>query len=154
EPPPQLLHTLAAWLKEAGGDPEPTLRAAQRRRPWDFWLNNALAGMLWRDNPGESVGFYRAALVARPRVSMLYTNMADALRRQKRDVEAIAAARRAIELDPKNSAAYNNLGSALQSLGKLGEAIAALRRAIELDPKGFPAHYNLGSTLLSHGESG
>jgi tetratricopeptide (TPR) repeat protein len=154
EPPAQLLHTLAAWLKQAGGDPEPLLRAAQQRRPWDFWLNYALAHVLLKDNPGESVGFYRAALVARRQSSVVYVNMSNALRRQGREGEGLAALRKAIELDPKGSAAYGNLGNALRSLGRPEEAVAAYRKAIELDPKESPNTYiGLGNALDDLGRS-
>jgi serine/threonine protein kinase/Flp pilus assembly protein TadD len=151
EPPPQLLHTLAAWLKAAGGEPEPLLRAAQQRRPGDFWLNRTLALMLWDDHPGESVGFFRAALVARPQNAAVYADMGAALRRQGRKGEAIAALRKAVELNPKDGRAHISLVLALAAAGAREEAIAACRTAIALNPKDSFPHNNLGRAWLALG---
>jgi tetratricopeptide (TPR) repeat protein len=154
EPPPQLLHTLAVWFKEAGGDPEPLLRAAQQRRPWDFWLNLALASALREGNPGESLGFLRAALVTRPQSPEVYHILGDALRHQGRKGEALAAYRKATEFDPTGANPYDylGLGNALQDLGRSEEAVAAYRRAIALDPKRARPYHGLGNALRSLGK--
>ena len=66
ESSPQLLTTLGVLLKHAGGNPEPLLRAALRRRPGDFWLNCELGRLLVYAKPAEAAGFFRAALAVRP----------------------------------------------------------------------------------------
>jgi serine/threonine protein kinase/Flp pilus assembly protein TadD len=144
EQPPHLLHTLAVWLYRAGGNPVPLLRAAQQRRPWDFWLNYTLACALLVGNPEESVGFFRAALVARPQNHWIYHILAETLYLQGKKGEAIAALRKATELDPKSAASFCNLGLILNQLGRTDEAIAALRKATELDPGDTRAFWGLG----------
>jgi serine/threonine-protein kinase len=151
EQPPHLLHMLAVWLKEARGDPEPLLRAAQQRRPADVWLNCALAGALLDRNPGESVGFIRAALAKRPQSSRVHFLLGDALRRQGKNRESLASYYKSIELDPKGIPALNNLAIVLNSLGRPVEALAVLRKATELGPTSGAPYFNLGRTLKELG---
>jgi serine/threonine protein kinase/Tfp pilus assembly protein PilF len=154
-PPPQLLRTLAVWLREAGGHPEPLLRAAQQRRPGDFWLNFALASVLRDSSPAESVGFCRAALVTRPRSSRLYSCLALALRAQGKKGEALAAFRKAAELQPDGILPLCSLGQFLYELGRTDEALAALRKATGLVPRGAdPSDYlGLGNALHVLGQT-
>jgi tetratricopeptide (TPR) repeat protein len=148
-----LVYTLAVWLKQAGGDPEPLLRDTQRRRPWDFWPNYALAAALIGGKPGEAVGFFRAALVTRPQSPQVYDGLGHALLRQNRKSDALEAWRKAAELGPKSAAAFHNLGLLLLELGRPDESIAAYRRAIALEPKSTRAHFGLGSALHALGKT-
>jgi tetratricopeptide (TPR) repeat protein len=152
--PPQLLMTLAAMLEEVRGDPAPLLRAVQRQRPGDFWLNYALGTVLLETRPAESVGFLRAALVMRPGDGRVAFDLGWALAKAGEPGEALAAYHRSIALDPKGAAAHYGLGNALLDLGRPGDAITAYHRSIALDPKGAPAHYGLGSALLDLGRPG
>jgi serine/threonine-protein kinase len=150
--PPQLFLTLAALLKEVKGDPEPLLRAAQRRRPADFWLNFALALVLSEDKPQESVGFCRAALVMRPRASYLYHNLAIALENADAREEAIDVMRTAVELDPKVPTARENLiRLEITNADTLEEVMTVFRRAVELDPRNPTTHSNLAGAGVTSG---
>jgi serine/threonine protein kinase/Flp pilus assembly protein TadD len=153
EQPPQLLLNLAALLEEVGGDAAPLLRAVQRRRPGDFWLNFALARVLRETRPAEAAGFARAALVLRPRDAVATADLGWPLWRADQLEEALAVFRRAIELDPKLASAHTGLGNALRDLRRPGEALAAYRRAIELDSKTATAHHGLGNALRALGRT-
>jgi serine/threonine protein kinase len=111
--PPQLLTTLGVLLKQAGGDAEPLLRAAQRRRPTDFWLNYELGRMLTEVKPWDAIGFYRAALALRPQTSSIYYNLGLALVSARDWQEAMESYRQAIAIDPNLSAAPTRLGDLL-----------------------------------------
>lgn len=149
--PPHLLTTLSVLIAEAGGDPEPLLRAAQRRHPGDFWLNFELARLLRPRKPAEALGFCRAALVVRPRSAGVYNLLGLTLWEDRRLEEAGEAFRRALELDPRLSAAHTNLGLVLSAEGRTAEAIAAHRRATEIDPGGGLGYANLAEVLESEG---
>jgi serine/threonine protein kinase/Flp pilus assembly protein TadD len=153
EQPPHLLHTLAVLLTEAGGDPEPLLRAAQQRRPGDFWLNYALASALMNDNRKDSIGFFRAALVTRPQCAFVYHTLGDVLHLEGKRGEALAALLKAIELDPKWAASYCHLGLILNELGRTDEANAALGKATRLEPGGTPAFCGLSVEKNQTGRS-
>jgi serine/threonine protein kinase/tetratricopeptide (TPR) repeat protein len=149
---PPLLVVLARALDLEGADPEPVLRAAQRLRPGNFWLNWHLGDVLRaRNKPGEAAGFYRAAMAVRPESSAVYNSLGLALKRQGRFDQAIDAYRKAVELEPRAAAPRVNLGLALQVKGRLVDAVAEYRKAIELDPSGALAHEALGEALLQEG---
>jgi serine/threonine protein kinase len=111
--PPQLLTTLGVWLKQAGGDAEPLLRAAQRRRPTDFWLNYELGRMLAEAKPWDAIGFYRAALALRPQTGSIYGNLGLAQVSAGDWEEARESYRQAISIDPEPAAAQTRLGHLL-----------------------------------------
>ncbi len=149
--PPQVLAGLAARLRRAGGDPVPVLRAAQRLHPDDFWINYYLGWALTaRSSPAdaaEAVGYFRAALVRRPRSAVVQNELGRALH-GKGDLDgALDAYRRGIDLDPTAAHLHVNLGNALKRKGKLDDAAAAYREAIDLAPDLALAHYNLGVVL-------
>jgi serine/threonine protein kinase/Flp pilus assembly protein TadD len=148
---PRVLSALSLLLKDAGGDPEALLRAAQQHEPDGFWINLTLGNELSSIKPDDAVGFYRAALAKRPRAAWVWNNLGLALGRLGRLDEAGAAYRKAIEIHPDGSAAYSNLGTILQGQGRHEAAAALFRKAIELDPGGAPAHNNLGLSLKSLG---
>src|SRR5262249_4908809 len=110
---PQLLAVAGIRLMMMGGDPEAFLTAAQQQHPGDFWLNFALASSLTEAKPAEAVGYYRAALAARPGTPVVYNNLAVALQAQGQLAEAIVAYRKAAEFNPRDAEAHYNLGQAL-----------------------------------------
>jgi serine/threonine-protein kinase len=143
---------LAMRLHRLGGDAEALLRAAQGRRPADFWLNFLLGSALSNSKRfGESAGFYRVALAVRPDAAAVRNNLGIALAEQGKLVEAVLEYRRAIALSPKDFKVRINLGNALARQGKPSEAAAEYRRAIALDPKLAAAHYCLGYALAKQG---
>ena len=111
--PPQLLTTLGVLLKQAGGDAEPLLRAAQRHRPTDFWLNYELGRMLTEVKPWDAIGFYRAALALRPEIGSIYYNLGLAMVSARGRHEAMESYQQAITIDPALSAAPTRLGDLL-----------------------------------------
>jgi serine/threonine protein kinase/Flp pilus assembly protein TadD len=139
EQPPQLLMKLAALLEEVGGDPVPLLRAVQRRRPGDFWLNSALGKVLLETRPAESVGFWRAALGLRPKDPVTTFDLGWALEKAGEPEEALAVHLRALALDPEGALAHHGMGTALLSQGRPEDAVAAYDRAIALDRNDHPA---------------
>jgi tetratricopeptide (TPR) repeat protein len=153
-PSPQLLVALGRCVRMRGGDAVPLLRAAQARHPGDFWLNFALGNALLKSRPEEAVGYYRAALAARPEASAVYTNLGAALHDLGRPDEAIDACRRAVELGPKDATTHYNLGVALAERGRLDDAIPELRMAVVLDPRDPSPHIRLGIALHDKGRFG
>ena len=143
-PPTPLLTLLAKKLGQQDGKADPLLRAAQERRPDDFWLNYALGEALRERKPAEAVGFYRAALATRPTVAAVHLEVGAALGRLGQGDEAIRACRKAVELEPMQDQYHYFLGMCLQDEGRLDEAVAEYRRVIELDPKWSGSHHQLG----------
>ncbi|MFO0892368.1 MAG: tetratricopeptide repeat protein [Isosphaeraceae bacterium] len=130
------------------------LRDALRRHPDDFWLNTDLGLHLQNvrpPQPGEAVGYLRAALALRPDSPGAWVNLGAALNAAGRPDEALAADEQAIRLKPDYAGAHNNRGTALLNQGKLDAAIAAFREAIRLKPDYFLAHYNLAKALFENG---
>ncbi|WP_422927948.1 protein kinase domain-containing protein [Singulisphaera sp. PoT] len=150
-PSPQLLSTLGVLLQEAGGNPEPLLRAAQQRRPADFWLNFELGMLLRSTKPREAVGYARAALVARPESGMVHNLLGMALWADRRPGEAKLAFQDAIRLDSETAAPYANLGAILTNEGRLQEALDACKEAVKLDPRGAIGFENLGNVYANLG---
>jgi serine/threonine protein kinase/Flp pilus assembly protein TadD len=148
---PHVLLTLGLLLKDAGGNPEPLLRAAQQHEPDGFWIIFTLGDVLNSSKPADAVAFYRPALVKRPRASAVWNNLGLALKRLKRRDEAAAAFRSAIEIDPRGVTAYANLGLILQDEGRHEAAVALLRKTIELDPGAAAPYSALGMALNSLG---
>jgi len=99
-----------------------------------------LLGELWFENRREQPADAKA----------LFT-FGNALSRQGKLEEAIAAYREAIRIKP-DSATHLNLGTALQTRGKLEEAVTEFRTAIRIKPNYARAHYNLGNALRNQGK--
>jgi eukaryotic-like serine/threonine-protein kinase len=123
------------------------VRLAQERRPSDFWTNCALGEMLYRDRPADAVGYYRAALAARPRNSMIHDWIGLCLYAQNDLTGATRAYRQAIALDAKNAKAHNNLAAAQRAQNDLPGALASLKAAIAADANNAHPHYNLANLL-------
>jgi serine/threonine-protein kinase len=149
---PQLLSALGLALQASEADPVPLWKAAQERHPADFWLNFHLANALRELEPEAAVGYYRAALAARPHTNAVHNNLGNVLKATGGVDEAIRHYRQATDIDPGYAKAHYNLGNALKAKDEVGEAIQHLRKSIELDPGFAPAHYNLGNLLYAKGE--
>jgi tetratricopeptide (TPR) repeat protein len=130
------------------------LEAGQRLYPGDFWVNHELAWWLLHQKPsrpGEAVGYYRAALAARPDSPGTYVNLGNALRAQGRPKEAEAEYRAALRLAPDYPQAHICLGVVLLNQGRRKEAEAEYREALRLKPDDPLAHSNLGVALWEQG---
>jgi Flp pilus assembly protein TadD len=163
ELPPQLLKSLEKLpSRHQLPDSEALLRAAQRRRPDDFWINFHLANFLMQHGkPDRAVGFYRAALTRRPRNVSVHNNLSVVLRQTGQLEESLAACERAAELDPTHAGVQMSRGNTLRFLGRLDEAEAAYRRAVALalpevkrDSRfAARAHNNHGAALAMQGRT-
>jgi tetratricopeptide (TPR) repeat protein len=125
------------------------LRAAQERRPGEFWLNFMLAlavfdrALLAQADPAEyeeAVRFASAALAQRPDNARALLLLADCLSARGRPEEALVTYRRALEVAPEWPWAYLGLGNLLSQKRQVEEAAAAFRKAITLDPASALAH--------------
>ena len=79
----------------------------------------------------------RAELADRPGDPDYLLMLGDALGREGRTDEAIAAYRQVLEQRPSNPTAHYAIGSLLLAAGKKDEAIAAWRKGLEADPMNF-----------------
>jgi tetratricopeptide (TPR) repeat protein len=137
EQPVELLLVVAGLLEAVGGDAEQFLRRVQFAHPHDYWVNFALAEEL---GTGESaIGFYRAALAARPHAVAIWVNLGILL--VASDLEAaLAHWNRAIELDPESPVARLNIAIALFNRGRFAEAVEMADSALVRTALDDPAH--------------
>ncbi len=149
---PQLLELLAILLDNDLPLKQAWLRQARDRFPADFWLNFQLANALQKSDPVEAAGFYRVALTLRPDNSVVFNNLGNALKAQKKLPEAVAAYHKAVALDPQYMHAYINLAQALVEQGRFPEAVAAYHKAIAAGPQFALNYVYLGHALLEHGK--
>jgi serine/threonine-protein kinase len=147
----QLLVALGRRLQATGGDATAFLARVHRVHPADFWANIELGNSLSKREPGEAVGYYRAALALRPGAVAVFNNLGVALYAQGRLDEAIDHYQQALLIDLKLAPAHCGLGAALKAQGRLDEAIDHYQQALLIDLKLAPAHYNLGIALNAKG---
>ena len=93
-------------------------------------------------NPGVAqesleVESIRAELAERPDDPDYLLMLADALGREGRSEEAIAAYRRVLQFRPAHPTAHYAIGSLLLAAGKKEGAVAAWRKGLEADPMNF-----------------
>jgi eukaryotic-like serine/threonine-protein kinase len=147
-----LLLALGERLKAVGGDARTFLKRVQKEHPADFWVNLILGNALvFRREPAEASGYYRAALGSRPRAAVGYCAVGDTLRLQKSLEEATEYYQKALQLDPKYARAHSNLGLTLQAQNRLDEALPYYQHAVRLDPNYAWAHHNLADALRLKG---
>ena len=134
------------------GRREQILRAAHVRRPNDLTLLITL-GQLYppsvRERVAERVGWYRAAVAARPGSLVAWNNLGVALGAAGDPAGAEAAFREILRLDPNAPRAHGNLGNVLLGRGELDGAEAEFREAVRLDPAQAVFHNGLGMALLN-----
>ncbi len=142
---PQTLAVLAGSLWK-NDDRAMLLRKALTYHPRDFWLLNALGHV--STDPMEKVGCGRAALAIRPLSSVAHSQLAFALRHDKKNTaEAGKHFRKAIEISPDYAWGHFGLGNALHDQNDLEGAIKHLRIALDIDPNLARVHYNLAQCL-------
>jgi tetratricopeptide (TPR) repeat protein len=158
--PPALLVRLGQGLSAAGAPAEAValLKAAQRRRPGDFWINLELAGLYSRQPAGaeDAVRFATAALALRPDSPEARLSLGAVLLARGKADEAAEQVREAIRLKPDLEGAHTLLGDILRALGRADEALDAYRKALSLDGPGsnasFRARLGLGNVLAEKGK--
>jgi serine/threonine-protein kinase len=148
---PQLVSALASLLRENDAAVG-LLRRALARHADDFWLNFQMGNALYEREPGEAVGYYRAALALRPNTPAVHSNLGVALDRQGKVEEARAEYARAMSLDPAHPHPANNLGASLLGQKKWQEAEEAFRKAIALGSEAPQSHHGLGEALRGQGK--
>jgi len=104
----------------------------------DVALLHAEAGHLDR-----TVEHFAQTVRVRPDSPAGHYNLGNALFRQGRRAEAIAALRKALALEPDYALAHDGLGVALYAQGQIAEAIEHYQRALELDPRNSDARHHL-----------
>jgi serine/threonine protein kinase/tetratricopeptide (TPR) repeat protein len=158
--PPATVAMVASELDEAGqwAAAEKLLRAAQERKPGDFWLNHLLGHVLSNQGPSrveEALRYWTAALALRSDSPGVYLNLGGALH-DKGDVDgAIRSYQAALRINPRYAQAHFNLGNALRDKGQVEEAIAEYREALGSKqdfPEAYKAHHNLGVALRAKGQ--
>ncbi len=92
-------------------------------------------------------------LALNPSDAMASYQLGDALLRQNRGDEAIAALQRSLWLNPFYSGPYILLGRAYMKKDQPATAEGMLRRAIEYDPNNRAAHYLLAQLLQQLGRA-
>ena len=151
--PVSLLLAFGERLKAAGCDATVFLRRVQKEHPADFRANMDLGDALFRAEPVEAAGYYRAALASRPEAAVAYTALADSLRFQNKRDEAIGFYRQALKIDPNYARGQTNLANFLKDGGQIEEAIECYRKALEIDPNYAWAHLDLANALRDAGRS-
>ena len=122
--------------------------------PQLVFAQNSVQQLFKQGETAESVGdnsqaetIWRKVLQVEPNNGKAYNNLGNALRRQGKLPEALAAHQKALQLNLKDAEAYVGIGNVLNAQGKPDEAVAAYRKAIEFDPKYAIAYNNLGIAL-------
>jgi superkiller protein 3 len=98
--------------------------------------NNSQAETIWRE-----------ILRVEPNNGKAYNNLGNALRRQGKLAEALAAHQKALQLNHNDAEAYVGIGNVLNAQGKPEEALASHKKAIQLNPKLAIAYNGLGNAL-------
>jgi tetratricopeptide (TPR) repeat protein len=115
---------------DTGREFEASLAAAVRLAPEDGWtLNLAGRAELAATNPAKAEAYFAAAEAALPASPEPAVNRSEALMRQGRLEDALAALSRHAESD---AAAANQKGNVLAAMGRLEDAVAAYREAVAL----------------------
>jgi protein O-mannosyl-transferase len=99
----------------------------------------------------EAVKEYREAIRIRPDVSLAWTGLGAALRRQGDPAGARAALERALRQSPDLAAAHMQLAALYEEQGALGPAVGHLARVITLEPTHAQAWQGLASILTRPG---
>ena len=122
--------------------------------PQLVFAQNSVQQLFKQGETAESVGdnsqaetIWRKVLQVEPNNGKAYNNLGNALRRQGKLPEALAAHQKALQLNLKDAEAYVGIGNVLNAQGKPDEAVAAYRKAIEFDPKYAKAYNSLGNVL-------
>src|SRR5262249_1062339 len=172
--PPAILVAAADILSGAAPNAAvDLLRKAQVQHPADVRINMTLADKLGSDRQShdESMGFYRAALAARPEDPIIYKALARHFRGGSQDNEAVAVYRQLIRLRSADVSDFIDFalllmtkkvyiygpagragGYATKNDRDLDGAIAVLRKALEIDPKSRRAQVGLAIALRAKGD--
>lgn len=139
-------YNLAAMLAARNKLPEAAQHyaAAERIRPHDAVVNNALGSMLLADgNVDEAIPHLQDAVKTRPTYFDAHYNLALALASKNEFAGAAEQFRLALQIHPNDGNAHANFGSALAQLGQLTEAKTQFETALRINPGNKLARENL-----------
>jgi tetratricopeptide (TPR) repeat protein len=134
---------------------ERLLRAAQQRKPEDFWINHHLGMTLLSQGPAraeEAVGYLRVAVALRSDSPGVYNNLGNALMEKGDLDEAIRCYEAALRINTDYSQARFGYARALFRQGHIDESIAEYKKIIAVNKDFAEAHCNLGIALYQKGK--
>jgi tetratricopeptide (TPR) repeat protein len=145
---PWMLAWLGKLLPETGGEAERWLRQAQAYYPTDFWINLLVANTVFKVQPQQAEGFYRAALSVRPKSAAAWNNLGMALRERKDLAGATWAFREAVRFDPGFARGWLHLSLTLSEQNDTAGAMQAIRKSLDIEPRNALTWNGLGRLLL------
>src|SRR6185437_2012985 len=155
----QALFELAALLRRLGRleEAEKNIRGVLRHAPGTAHAELALAAILVDDGrPGEAEMAARRGLerATEPRLkARLFLQLAQALRRQRKDSEALAALDDAAAIDASLPDLARHRAETLQNLNRFDEAAAILEQEIARSPADATLHLDYNGLLYQLGRS-
>jgi tetratricopeptide (TPR) repeat protein len=156
----QALFELGALLHRTGrlDEAEKNIRQVLRLTPVHAHAELALAAILvdaGRPAEAEIASRKGLAAAAEPRLkAQLYLQLAQALRRQRKDTEALAALESAEALDAGLLGLARHRAETLQNLERFDEAVAIFEKEIALTPADPGLHLDYNALLYQLGRSG
>jgi serine/threonine-protein kinase len=136
---------------EKNMDPILLMKRMQQAHPGDVWINTMLGSELMRMNhSGEAIGYFQAALAARPRDTAIHDHLALAFQRTGRPQECIQQLQLALRIEPTAST-HQILALALSAAGRHEEAMQQWQLALAFGPIPALSHSVLGDTLEAKG---
>lgn len=114
-------------------------------------LNEQATRLKQIGNLAEAERVLSGAISIYPYESVLYNNLGNCLRAQKKYAEAIQTYRKAIEIEPNYINAFFNLGLAYDKANDYTQAETWYRKTLQLNPDEESALFNLGAVLLDRG---
>jgi tetratricopeptide (TPR) repeat protein len=99
----------------------------------------------------DDLTLYRSGAAACPRSAKTQYNLGNALARERKDLEAIAAFKEAVSIAPWLAVAHNNMGMSYAFLGRFREAEEAFREAARQEPGLISPHQSLAGLLYQDG---
>ena len=117
-----------------------------------------LGALTWRQAEiyRDGVTFFSHVIAHNPTAREAHRNLGEALTREGRWEEALAAFRIAVDLAPEEAREHSNVGAALIMLDRMDEAEEPLRHALSLNPRSRYALQNLAAMEAlrkRHGEA-
>ena len=100
-------------------------------------------------NNSQAETIWRKILRVEPNNGKAYNNLGNALRRQGKLAEALAAHQKALQINHNDAEAYVGIGNVLNAQGKPEEALAYHKKALQLNPKLAIAYNGLGIALYN-----
>ena len=100
-------------------------------------------------NNSQAETIWRKILRVEPNNGRAYNNLGNALRRQGKLAEALAAHQKALQINHNDAEAYVGIGNVLNAQGKPEEALAYHKKALQLNPKLAIAYNGLGNALYN-----